>query len=98
MLVVDNVVDEDVDVDNAVDDDVDVAVPPRGCLGARLLMLMLMLILMLMLMMLMLMLMLMLQFHHVAAWELVWAASYRGMWREALKQVHLGLKWSWFWS
>ena len=27
------------------------------------------------------------QFHHVAAWELVWAASYRGLWREALKQV-----------
>ena len=45
MLVVDNVVDEDVDVDNAVDDDVDVAVPPRGCLGARLLMLMLILML-----------------------------------------------------
>ena len=37
MLVVDNVVDDDVDVDNVVDDDVDVdiAVPPRGCLGAR---------------------------------------------------------------
>ena len=51
MLIVDNVVDDDVDVD--------VAVPPRGCLGARVGMLMLMLMLM--------MLMLMLQFHHVAA-------------------------------
>ena len=29
------------------------------------------------------------QFHHVAAWELVWAASYRGLWREALKQVNM---------
>ena len=75
MLIVDNVVDDDVDVD--------IAVPPRGCLGARVGMLMLMLMLM--------MLMLMLQFHHVAAWELVWAASYRGMWREALKQVLSGL-------
>ena len=37
------------------------------------------------------MLMLIMQFHHVAAWELVWAASYRGMWREALKQVLSGL-------
>ena len=31
------------------------------------------------------------QFHHVAAWELVWAASYRGLWREALKQVGIPL-------
>jgi len=37
------------------------------------------------------------QFHHVAAWELVWAASYRGMWREALKQASILLdesRWS----
>ena len=27
------------------------------------------------------------QFHHVAAWECVWAASYRGLWREALRQA-----------
>jgi len=26
------------------------------------------------------------QFHHVACWEMVWAASYRCMWREALLQ------------
>ena len=37
MLIVDKVVENDVDVDDVVDDDVDVdiAVPPRGCLGAR---------------------------------------------------------------
>jgi len=32
------------------------------------------------------------QFHHVAAWELVWAASYRGLWREALKQASVLLE------
>ena len=60
ILIVDNVVDDDVDVD--------IAVPPRGCLGARVGMLMLMLMmLMLILMLMLMMLMLMLQFHHVAA-------------------------------
>jgi len=37
------------------------------------------------------------QFHHVAAWEMVWAASYRGLWREALVQASILLdesKWS----
>ena len=27
-----------------------------------------------------------LQFHHVACWEIMWAASYQCQWREALKQ------------
>lgn len=29
------------------------------------------------------------QFHHVAAWELVWCASYRGLWRESIKQASI---------
>ena len=27
------------------------------------------------------------QFHHVACWEMLWSASYRCMWREALQQA-----------
>ena len=62
MLILDNVVDDDVDVD--------IAVPPRGCLGARvgmlmlMLMLMMLMLMMLMLMMLLMMLMLMLMMKH----------------------------------